>query len=113
MSKKDKEEKKAEGAKPASAGETKPFATIAYQFMSGDEDAADENGGDKAWDPMWGRGIKESIIFAYGTLYGAGYWSNMHYPKVEFGGRLGKYKYYDMDDTIAACMQDYKRIMEK
>ena len=29
---------------------------------------------------------------------------------VIFGGRLGKYKYYDMDDTIAACMQDYKRI---
>ena len=27
--------------------------------------------------------------------------------KVFFGGRLGKYKYYDMDDTIAACMADY------
>ena len=76
--------------KPASVSETKPFATIAYQFMSGDEDAADENGGDKAWDPMWGRGIKESIIFAYGTLYGAGYWSNMHYPKVEFGVEFGR-----------------------
>ena len=30
--------------------------------------------------------------------------------KVIFGGRLGEDKYYDMDDTIAACMQDYKRI---
>ncbi len=29
---------------------------------------------------------------------------------VFFGGRLGKYKYYDMDDTIAAAMEDYQRI---
>ena len=32
---------------------------------------------------------------------------------VIFGGRLAEYKYYDMDDTIAACMQDYKRINTK
>ena len=32
---------------------------------------------------------------------------------VEFGGRLGNYKYYDMDDTIAACKEDYKRITGK
>ena len=74
-------------------GTIKPFATASYQFMSGDDDAADEDGGDGAWDPMWGRGIRESIIFAYGTHYGIGYWSNMHYPKAEFGvdfGRLHK-----------------------
>ena len=29
---------------------------------------------------------------------------------VEFGGRLGKYKYYDMDDTILDAMEDFKRI---
>ncbi len=29
---------------------------------------------------------------------------------VIFGGRLGKYKYYDMDDTIADAMQDFERI---
>ena len=29
---------------------------------------------------------------------------------VFFGGRLGKYKYYDMDDTIAAAMEEYQRI---
>lgn len=28
-----------------------------------------------------------------------------------FGGRLGKYKYYDMDDTIAAAMEDYDIIL--
>lgn len=32
--------------------------------------------------------------------------------KVRFGGRLGKYKYYDMDDTIADAAADYKRITE-
>ena len=26
---------------------------------------------------------------------------------VFFGGRLGNYKYFDMDDTIAAAMKDY------
>lgn len=30
--------------------------------------------------------------------------------KVWFGGRLGKYKYYDMDDTIADAAADYKKI---
>lgn len=29
---------------------------------------------------------------------------------VFFGGRLGKYKYYDMDDTIRAALDDYKEI---
>ena len=29
---------------------------------------------------------------------------------VEFGGRLGKYRYYDMDDTILDAMADFKRI---
>jgi UDP-galactopyranose mutase len=32
--------------------------------------------------------------------------------KVRFGGRLGKYKYYDMDDTIADAAADYKKITE-
>lgn len=32
--------------------------------------------------------------------------------KVWFGGRLGKYKYYDMDDTIADAAADYKKITE-
>lgn len=30
---------------------------------------------------------------------------------VFFGGRLGKYKYYDMDDTIAAAMEDFASIV--
>jgi len=30
---------------------------------------------------------------------------------VFFGGRLGKYKYYDMDDTIASAMEDYAIIL--
>ena len=28
-----------------------------------------------------------------------------NYPNVIFCGRLGEYKYYDMDDTVAAAME--------
>ena len=30
--------------------------------------------------------------------------------KVIFGGRLGKYKYYDMDDTIEVALNDYRAL---
>ena len=30
--------------------------------------------------------------------------------KVIFGGRLGKYKYYDMDDTIEVAINDYRAL---
>ena len=32
---------------------------------------------------------------------------------VYFGGRLGKYKYYDMDDVIADALSDAKKILKK
>ena len=32
-------------------------------------------------------------------------------PKVFFGGRLGKYKYNDMDDTIADAAEDFSKII--
>ena len=31
--------------------------------------------------------------------------------KVTFGGRLGEYKYYDMDAVIAAALQQAKKIL--
>ena len=31
--------------------------------------------------------------------------------KVIFGGRLGEYRYYDMDQVIAAALDRIKRIM--
>lgn len=30
--------------------------------------------------------------------------------KIHFGGRLGKYKYYDMDDVVLDAMQDFEKI---
>lgn len=30
--------------------------------------------------------------------------------KIHFGGRLGKYKYYDMDDVVLDAMQDFAKI---
>ena len=31
-------------------------------------------------------------------------------PNVELGGRLGKYKYFDMDDTILEAMKDAEKL---
>lgn len=38
---------------------------------------------------------------------------NKKMPNVILGGRLGKYKYFDMDDSIIEAMNDYKIIYEK
>ena len=32
-------------------------------------------------------------------------------PKVIFGGRLGEYKYYDMDATIAAALDICRKVL--
>ncbi len=34
--------------------------------------------------------------------------AKLHAPNVLFGGRLGQYKYYDMDDTIASALACYR-----
>ena len=69
----------------------RPFASASLRYMSGDKNAADEDGGHRAWDPMWSRAVGECEIFLYGTHYGVGWWSNMYYEKntvgVEFGPR--------------------------
>lgn len=75
--------------KSACAGTIRPFGKFGYHFMSGDDDAADEDGGHSAWDPMWARGVNDSEMFLYGTHYGAGWWSNMHYLKLTAGIDLG------------------------
>ena len=68
----------------------KPFAKIGYHFMSGDENAADEDGGHGSWDPIWARGVNDSEMFLYGTHYGVGYWTNMHYLKTTLGVEIDK-----------------------
>ncbi len=35
------------------------------------------------------------------------------YPNIIFGGRLGEYRYYDMDDVIAAALEKAKEILAK
>ncbi|MBO7721064.1 MAG: hypothetical protein J6T01_01510 [Kiritimatiellae bacterium] len=76
--------------KSATESSVKPFGKFGYHFMSGDDDAATEDGGHGAWDPMWARGVNDSELFLYGTHYGAAWWSNMHYVKTEIGLDLGR-----------------------
>ena len=76
--------------KSATESSVKPFASLGYHFMSGDDDAADEDGGHSAWDPMWGRGANDSEMFLYGTHYGAAWWSNQHYVKLSAGLDFGR-----------------------
>ena len=68
----------------------KPFGSLGYHFMSGDDDAAREDGGHSAWDPMWARGVNDSEMFLYGTHYGAAWWSNQHYLKLTAGLDFGR-----------------------
>ena len=75
--------------KSATHSQYKPFGKFGYHFMSGDDDAATEDGGHSAWDPMWARGVNDSELFLYGTHYGAAWWSNMHYVKTTLGLELG------------------------
>ncbi len=69
----------------------RPFASVSLRYLSGDPDAADEDGGHRAWDPLWTRAVNECEIFLYGTHYGVGWWSNMYYQKntvgIDFGPR--------------------------
>ena len=37
---------------------------------------------------------------------------SLHEKNIIFGGRLGKYKYYDMDDVIADALEDSKELMK-
>ena len=70
-----------------SAKETgpKPFASLGFHTMSGDKNAATQDGGHHAWDPMWARGVNDSELMLYGTHYGVAWWSNMLYLKLTLG----------------------------
>ena len=67
----------------------RPFASATLRYMSGDKNAAEEDGGHRAWDPLWCRSVCECELFLYGSHYGVGWWSNMYYQKntvgIEFG----------------------------
>jgi hypothetical protein len=69
----------------AGEGAVTPFMRAGFHTMSGARDAADEDGGHRAWDPMWSRGVNDSELFLYGTHYGVGWWSNMMFLKFAAG----------------------------
>jgi len=76
--------------KSSAEGDVKPFANAGLHFMSGDKNAANEDGGRHAWDPMWARGVNDSELFLYGTHYGIAWWSNMILLKFQGGVELGR-----------------------
>ena len=75
--------------KSSTESSVRPMAKLGYHFMSGDRDAADEDGGHHAWDPMWSRGVNDSEMFLYGTHYGMAWWSNQHFIKLTAGLDFG------------------------
>lgn len=85
----------------------KPFAKFGYEFKSGSKDAKDCDGGHGTWDPMWSRGAVESEMFLYGPLYGVGWWSNCHYPKLTLGLDIGpRHRLQGSVAPIFAAAQD-------
>ena len=67
----------------------KPYASLGLHLMSGDKNAASEDGGHHAWDPMWSRGVNDSEAFLYGTHYGVAWWSNMAFLNLKGGLKFG------------------------
>ena len=78
------------GWKCSTESSIKPYARLGHHFMSGDGDAAKEDGGHSAWDPVWSRGVNDSEMFLYGTHYGAAWWSNQHFLKMTAGLNFGR-----------------------
>ncbi|MCR5413392.1 MAG: hypothetical protein K6F50_01530 [Kiritimatiellae bacterium] len=72
-------------------GAWKPFASAGLLALSGDRDAATEDGGRHGWDPMWYRGVDDSEMMLYGTTYGVGWWSNMYNLKATAGVEFSRH----------------------
>ena len=75
--------------KKATDSTFKPYWNGGVLFMSGDKDAASEDNGRHAWDPMWYRGVDDSEMFLFGSLYGCGWWSNQINLKNTLGMEFG------------------------
>ena len=74
--------------KPLIDSTAKPYLTGACYYLSGDKEqgAGKEDSG---WDPLWARWPQFSELYAYNTIYGGGYWSNLIYPHVDAGVEIG------------------------
>lgn len=66
-----------------------PYARFSLYYLSGDRHSHADSDNDTAWDPMWARAPCDSELMQYGTLYGAGYWSNLIHPKLSGGVKFG------------------------
>ncbi len=69
----------------------RPFISTGLHIMSGDKDAATEDGGRHAWDPMWYRAADDSEMFPYGSLYGTAWFSNLYNFKTTLGYDIGRH----------------------
>jgi len=74
--------------KPTVEATAKPFFTGACYYLSGDKEQG-YGKNDSSWDPLWSRWPQFSELYAYNTIYGAGYWSNLVYPHVATGAVFG------------------------
>jgi len=45
------------------------------------------------------------------TIYNKYFMASLHYPKIHLGGRLGQFRYYDMDDTIENALKMAKELL--
>ncbi len=64
----------------------KPFFTGSLYYLSGDSsDGRGKDGNDSGWDPLWSRWPQFSELYAYNSIYGLGYWSNLIYPSASAG----------------------------
>lgn len=74
--------------KPAVGTKAKPYLTGACYYLSGDKEQG-YGKNDSSWDPLWSRWPQFSELYAYNSIYGAGYWSNLVYPHVATGVDFG------------------------
>lgn len=70
--------------KPVVDFKAKPFLTGAFYYLSGDDNQGAGHE-DEGWDPIWARWPQFSELYAYNSIYGNGYWSNLLYPHVATG----------------------------
>lgn len=72
--------------KPAVDNSAKPYFTGSLYYLSGDKNnGRNGSGSDTGWDPLWSRWPQFSELYAYNSIYGLGYWSNLVYPSVAAG----------------------------
>ena len=104
----------------SSSDGAKPFASLGLHYMSGDKDAARQDGGRRAWDPMWARSVNDSEMFLYGTHYGAAWWSNMYFAKLSGGVDIASHHrvsafsgpmYSAADDGLGGGDGDFKGLL--